>query len=56
MHGLFADDGQRGAWLRRWGAMPSGHRHDEAVEQVLDQLAQHLEAHLDVDRLLSLAS
>ena len=56
MHGLFADDGQRGAWLRRWGAAPSGHRHDEAVERALDQLAAHLEAHIDVDRLLSLAA
>ena len=56
MHGLFADDGQRGAWLRRWGAAPSGHRHHEAVERVLDELAEHLEAYIDVDRLLSLAA
>ena len=56
MHGLFADDAQRAAWLRRWGAAPSGYRHEEAVEQALDQLAEHLEAHLDVDRLLSLAA
>jgi len=56
VHGLFADDAQRGAWLRRWGAAPSGHRHDDAVERVLDQLAQHLERHIDVDRLLSLAA
>ncbi len=56
VHGLFADNAQRGAWLRRWGAAPSGHRHDETVEQALDHLAQHLEAHCDVDRLLSLAA
>ena len=56
VHGLFADDRQRGAWLRRWGAAPSGYRHQEAVEQALDQLAQHLEAHCNVDRLLSLAT
>lgn len=56
VHGLFADDGQRAAWLRRWGAAPSGHRHEETVERVLDQWAEHLEAHLDVDRLLSLAT
>ena len=55
IHGLFADDGQRAAWLRRWGAAPSGHRHEAAVEQALDGLAAHLEAHCDVDRLLSLA-
>jgi adenosylcobyric acid synthase len=56
MHGLFAGDAQRGAWLRRWGAAPSGRLHDEAVERVLDQLARHLERHIDVDRLLSLAA
>ena len=56
MHGLFADDAQRGAWLRRWGAAPSDHRHDAAVEHALDELAQHLERHMDVDRLLSLAA
>ena len=56
MHGLFADDAQRGAWLRRWGAAPSPHQHDEAVEQALDQLAEHLERHIDVDRLLSVAA
>ncbi len=56
MHGLFADDRQRSAWLRRWGAAPSGYRHEKAVEQALDQLAQHLEAHCNVDRLLSLAA
>jgi adenosylcobyric acid synthase len=56
MHGLFADDAQRGAWLRRWGAAPSGHRHEAAVEHTLDQLAQHLERYIDVDRLLSLAA
>jgi adenosylcobyric acid synthase len=56
MHGLFADDAQRGAWLRRWGAVPSGCCHDDAIEQALDQLAQHLERHIDIDRLLSLAA
>jgi len=56
MHGLFADDAQRGAWLLRWGAVPSGYHHDAAIEQALDQLAQHLEQHIDVDRLLSLAA
>ena len=55
VHGLFGDDGQRAAWLRRWGAAPSGHRHEAAVEAALDGLAAHLEAHVDVGRLFSLA-
>ncbi len=55
LHGLFGDDAQRAAWLRRWGAAPSGHRHAAAVEAALDGLAAHLEAAMDLERLLSLA-
>ena len=55
VHGLFQHDGQRAAWLRRLGAPASGHCHDDAVEAALDGLAAHLETHLDVGRLLSLA-
>ena len=55
VHGLFVDDAQRAAWLRRWNAPASAHRHDDAVEAALDGLAAHLEAHLDVSRLFSLA-
>ncbi len=56
VHGLFGDDGFRAAWLRRMGAVPSGHRHAAAVEAALDGLAAHLETHMDLDRLLSLAA
>ena len=55
VHGLFQHDGQRAAWLRLLGAAPSGHRHAAAVEAALDGLAAHLEAHMDVGRLFSLA-
>ena len=55
MHGLFADDTQRAAWLARLGAPPSGLAYEAGVEAALDGLARHLEAHLDLDRLLSLA-
>ena len=55
VHGLFADDGARAAWLRRMGALPSAHRHGAAVEAALDGLAAHLDACIDLDRLLSLA-
>jgi adenosylcobyric acid synthase len=54
MHGLFADDRQRAAWLARFkGVAHVGH--DDLVERTLDALAAHLAAHLDLDRLLSLA-
>ncbi len=56
LHGLFADDGFRAAYL---GALKdraaSGLAYDAQVETVLDQLAAHLEAHLDLDRMLDIA-
>jgi len=53
-HGLFGDDAQRAAWLRKLGA-PSQLAYERQVEQTLDELAAHLAAHIDLDRLLSLA-
>ena len=55
VHGLFADDGQRGAWVRRLGGMASGYGYEAGVEAALDGLAAHLEAHMDVGRVLGLA-
>jgi adenosylcobyric acid synthase len=55
IHGLFADDKQRGAWLARLGAGPSAIAYDQLVESTLDHLAEHLAVSLDLDRLLSLA-
>jgi adenosylcobyric acid synthase len=55
VHGLFADDRQRAAWLDRLSAGAAGVRYDELIEQTLDRLAAHIAAHLDLDRLLSLA-
>jgi adenosylcobyric acid synthase len=55
IHGLFADDRQRSAWLARLGAGPSMVAHDALVEATLDRLAAHLAAHLDLDRLFALS-
>jgi adenosylcobyric acid synthase len=55
IHGLFADDRQRAAWLARLGAGPSMVAHDALVEATLDRLAAHLAAHLDLDRLFALS-
>jgi adenosylcobyric acid synthase len=54
VHGLFADDSQRRGWLERFGGR-SNLAYEATVERVLDDLAVHLERHLDLDRLLSLA-
>ena len=55
VHGLFAHDGQRAAWLHRLGAEPAARSHEAEVEATLDALADHLEAHVAVDALLALA-
>jgi len=55
IHGLFADDRQRAAWLERLSAGPSAIAYDDLIERTLDALAAHLAAHLDLETLLTLA-
>ncbi|EEX13207.1 cobyric acid synthase CobQ [Citreicella sp. SE45] len=54
LHGMFRDDAFRAAWLAGFGVSASG-RYGATVETVLDALADHMEAHLDVPGLLALA-
>src|ERR1700742_3843000 len=55
LHGFFAGDAHRVVWLARLGMPASSLSYDALVEETLDALASHLEAHLDIDKLLSLA-
>jgi adenosylcobyric acid synthase len=56
LHGLFAADGFRRAFLAALGAKPDPAQDYEAgIEQSLDGLARHLETHLDLDALLALS-
>jgi adenosylcobyric acid synthase len=56
VHGLFASDEFRHAFLKRLRERHhSGLHYDQLVETTLDKLADHLEAHLDIDRLLQIA-
>ena len=55
VHGLFGDDRQRAVRLAALGAAPSNLVYEAGIDAVLDRLADHLEAHVDLDRLLGLA-
>jgi len=55
LHGLFASDGFRRAFLDRLGIAASDQNYRGTVEQALDELAEHIERHLDVEGLLALA-
>jgi adenosylcobyric acid synthase len=55
IHGLLADDRQRRHWLQRLGAQASTFAYESQVDATLDLLADHLEKHVDCDRLLALA-
>ena len=54
LHGMFRDDGFRAAWLDGFGVAASA-SYDATVETTLEALADHLEAHLDVDGILAAA-
>ncbi|MEP1962275.1 cobyric acid synthase [Tateyamaria sp.] len=55
LHGMFADDGFRRAWLAGLNVTASQGSYSATVEATLDSLADHLEAHLDVGALLACA-
>ena len=55
LHGIFAADAFRAAFLGGLGVAAQVRSHSAEVEATLDALAAHLEAHLDVAGLLSLA-
>ncbi|MBV6637768.1 MAG: cobyric acid synthase [Mameliella sp.] len=54
LHGMFRDDRFRAAWLEGFGVAASA-SYDATVEQTLEALADHLEAHLDVEGILAAA-
>ncbi len=55
LHGLFVDDTFRAAFLDTLGVPASGTSYSATIDAALDELAQHMEAHLDLDGLLALA-
>jgi adenosylcobyric acid synthase len=56
LHGLFASDSFRRAFLARLGGTGDpALDYEQRVETTLDALAQHLEAHLDIGRIVEIA-
>ncbi|MFG1357466.1 cobyric acid synthase [Xanthobacter pseudotagetidis] len=55
LHGLFAADAFRAAFLAGFGAAAGGENFEHRVDATLDRLAAHLAAHLDLDALLAAA-
>jgi adenosylcobyric acid synthase len=55
LHGLFASDPFRRAFLARLGAATGTVAYDQMIETALDDLADHLERHLDLAALLAAA-
>jgi adenosylcobyric acid synthase len=54
VHGLFTGDAFRRAWLANLG-IASSLAYEAQIETALDALADHCEAHLDIDRMLVIA-
>ncbi len=55
VHGLFAADAMRAAWLRHLGGDTGLSSYEARVEDSLDTLAAAIETHLDVDGLIAAA-
>ena len=55
LHGMFSQDPWRAAFLATFGVAPSGVGYSVGVERALDDLAAHVEVHLDVDAIIAAA-
>lgn len=55
MHGIFASDEFRRHFLKRLGVTASSLHYEQSIDLVLDDLAAHLERHLDIEQILEIA-
>ncbi len=56
IHGLFAADGFRHAFITALGGPQSTQNYDVSIEQTLNALADHIARHVDCDELLKIAT
>jgi adenosylcobyric acid synthase len=55
VHGIFAADGFRRAYLAGLGVAASDVAYEAGVEAALDALAEHLERYVDIEAVLRIA-
>ena len=56
LHGMFASDTFRAAFLEKLGGRAQTGQYAASVEQALDDLADHIEQHADIDAILACAT
>ena len=56
LHGLFASDAFRAAYLQRLGAVEVADGYEDGLQAVLDRLADHLAASLDVNAIFTIST
>ena len=55
LHGIFSSDGFRKSYLASFGVQTSDLAYNTLVDETLNQLADHIESHVDLDRLYEIA-
>jgi adenosylcobyric acid synthase len=55
VHGIFASDAFRDAFLKRFGHEARSRSYAQSIQTTLDDLATHVETHLDMDKLIEIA-
>ena len=55
LHGLFSNNSFRQFFLKNIGAKPSNLDYEQEIENILDELAEHIEKNIDIDTFISIA-
>jgi len=55
VHGMFSSDGFRTEFINRLGGNAKPHFYEQGIDTILNQLAAHLETHVNINGLLDIA-